>query len=90
MSKYSFERLGADRFEQLAQALLETLKTEKLVLDWRSRQQSRAAVKQWIGIALDKLPKVYVPEIYEKKCDLAYRHVFDCYHGPGQSVYQTA
>ena len=43
-----------------------------------------------IGIALDKLPKVYAPDIYEKKCNLAYRHVFDCYHGPGQSVYQTA
>jgi type I restriction enzyme R subunit len=31
--------------KKVAQELLETLKREKLVLDWRKRQQSRAAVR---------------------------------------------
>jgi type I restriction enzyme R subunit len=31
--------------KKVAKALLETLKQEKLVLDWRRRQQSKAAVK---------------------------------------------
>jgi type I restriction enzyme R subunit len=71
--------------------LLEILKKEKLVLDWRARQQSRAVVRQFIEIELDKLPAVYTPGIFETKCDLAYRHVFDHYVGPGESdVYAEA
>ena len=59
-----------------------------MVLDWRSRQQSRAAVRQWIGVALDKLPKTYTREVYQAKCDLTYRHVYDSYYGPGENVYE--
>ena len=73
--------------KRVAKALLEILKKEKLVLDWRARQQSRAAVRQFIEIELDKLPEVYTPDIFETKCDLAYRHVFDHYVGPSESVY---
>ena len=51
--------------KKVAKGLLEILKAEKLVLDWRSRQQSRAAVRQSIEIELDKLPQVYSPEIFE-------------------------
>lgn len=70
--------------------LLQRLKEEKIVLDWRSRQASRAAVRQFIEIELDKLPETYDPETYETKCDLAYRHVYESYYGPGESVYQAA
>ena len=76
--------------KKVARDLLELLKGEKLVLDWRSRQQSRAAVRQSIEIVLDKLPEVYEEDIYGKKCDLAYRHVFDSYYGAGESVYEAA
>ncbi len=76
--------------KKVARGLLEVLKTEKLVLDWRSRQQARAAVRQFIEIELDKLPEVYTPEIFELKCDRAYRHVYDHYVGPGESVYEMA
>jgi type I restriction enzyme R subunit len=76
--------------KKVARALLETLKREKLVLDWRARQQSRAAVRQAIEITLDNLPEVYTTDIYERKCDLAYHHVYDNYYGQGQSVYQEA
>ena len=76
--------------KRVAKELLEILKGEKLVLDWRGRQQSRAAVRQFIEIELDKLPEAYTPEIFDTKCDLAYRHVFDHYVGPGESVYEWA
>ena len=76
--------------KNVAKELLEILRAEKLVLDWRSRQQSRAAVRLSIETELDKLPAVYSPEIFEAKCDLAYRHVYDHYVGPGESVYETA
>ena len=51
---------------------------------------SRAAVRQFVEIELDKLPEVYTPELFEAKCDLAYRHIYDHYVGPGQSVYEMA
>ena len=76
--------------KNVAKELLEILRAEKLVLDWRSRQQSRAAVRLSIETELDKLPAVYSAEIFEVKCDLAYRHVYDHYVGPGESVYEAA
>jgi hypothetical protein len=56
---------------------------EKLVLDWRKRQRSQQAVRVCIEQVLDTLPPVYVPEIYQRKCDLAYQHVYDAYSGKG-------
>ncbi len=60
----------------VAKELLEILEMETLVLDRRSRQQSRAAVRQSIETELDKLPEAYTPEIFETNCDRAYRHVW--------------
>ena len=76
--------------KKVVRELLEILKGEKLVLDWRSRQQSRAGVRICIMDELNKLPDVYTPEIFEAKCDRTYRHVYDHYVGPGASVYDTA
>ena len=66
---------------------METLKEEMLVLDWRKRQQSRAAVLVSIEDTLDLLPRIYTPDLYQNKCDAIYRHVYDSYFGQGQSVY---
>jgi len=76
--------------KQVAQQLLETLKREKLVLDWRKRQQSRAAVRLAIEETLDQLPESYSAEIYEQKCEQVYQHVYDSYQGQGRSVYNPA
>ena len=73
--------------KNVARDLLETLKTEKLVLDWRKKQQSRAAVRLVIGEILDEFPPCYTTTLYRKKCDLIYQHIYDCYLGQGQSVY---
>ena len=67
--------------KRVANELLETLKQEKLVLDWRKRQQSRAAVKLCIGDMLDKLPKNYTQEIYMEKCEAVYQHIYESYYG---------
>ena len=72
----------------VAHELLETLKKEKLVLDWRKRQQSRAAVLITVQDVLDHLPRAYSTELYEKKCEVVYQHIFEAYAGAGSSVYR--
>src|SRR3954469_3407275 len=67
--------------KKVAKGLLETLKREKLVLDWRKRQTTRASVRYTIETVLDELPRTYTPEIYQKKCDVVYQHFFDSYSG---------
>ena len=76
-----------DKVKEVSRTLLDMLKREKLVLDWRKRQQSRAAVKLTIQKILDDLPERYSPELYEKKCDAVYQHIYDSYFGDGKSVY---
>ena len=76
--------------KSVARELLETLKREKLVLDWRRRQQSRAAVLTTVQDVLDKLPRAYTTEMYNDKCQRVYQHVFDAYADAEKSVYGTA
>jgi type I restriction enzyme R subunit len=76
--------------KKVAKELLEKLKQEKLVIDWRLKQQTRAAVKDTIEETLDRLPNVYTKELYDKKCDLAYKHIYSSYFGPRQSIYQSS
>lgn len=73
--------------KQVAKELLEILKREKLVLDWRKRQQTRAAVKLCIEEYLDKLPESYTTDTYQQKCAQTYQHIYECYLGGGKSVY---
>ena len=71
-----------------AKHLLEVLKKEKFVLDWRKRQQTRADVLLTIQHMLDKeLPRSYTPEIFKEKCSFVYQHVYDSYYGGGRSIY---
>jgi type I restriction enzyme R subunit len=73
--------------KKVAKTLLETLKNEKLVLDWKKRQTTRAAVRYTVETVLDQLPRAFTPELYEQKCEVVYQHVFDCYQGQGMSLY---
>ena len=72
--------------KKVAKDLLGTLKQEKLVLDWKKRQATRAAVRYTIETMLDQLPRTYTPEIYEKKCDVVYQHVFESFAGQGSAT----
>ncbi|OQC53429.1 MAG: Type I restriction enzyme EcoR124II R protein [Deltaproteobacteria bacterium ADurb.Bin022] len=86
MSKADWEKVKAT-----ARQLLATLKAEKLVLDWRKRQQARAEVRVTIEKLLDYgLPKVYTPELFEQKTTAVFQHVYDSYYGYGRSVYTAA
>ncbi|WP_258359445.1 type I restriction endonuclease subunit R [Moorella sulfitireducens] len=77
--------------KKVVRELLATLKREKLVLDWRKRQQTRAAVLITIQDYLDRgLPRVYTPEIFERKCNQVYQHIYDSYFGAGRSIYSKA
>jgi type I restriction enzyme R subunit len=73
--------------KKVARELLERLKSERLVLDWRKKQQARAAVRQLIEEMLDRLPPAYSKGVYEQVCERAYLHVYDSYYGEGKSVY---
>jgi type I restriction enzyme R subunit len=73
--------------KKVARELLERLKGERLVLDWRKKQQARASVRQMIEQMLDRLPPAYTPKVYEQACERAYLHVYDSYFGEGKSVY---
>jgi type I restriction enzyme R subunit len=76
--------------KKVASVLLERLKKEKLVLDWRKRQQSRANVRLTIETQLDELPTPYTKDVFAKKCELVYQHVFDNYQDKQHSVYAVA
>ena len=67
--------------KKVAKDMLDTLKAKALVLDWRKRQQTRAAVRLCIEEWLDKLPSVYTPAVYQAKCEAVYQHVYDAYGG---------
>lgn len=74
--------------KKVARSLLEKLKKEKLVLDWRKQQTTRGMVLSTIREILDDgLPRTYNPELYEQKCGMVYQHFYDAYPGHGKSVY---
>jgi type I restriction enzyme R subunit len=75
--------------KKVARELLATLKREQFSLDWRKRQQGRARVRLTIEEVLDHLPPVYSKELYDRKCDSVYQHVYDSYYGGGRSVYSA-
>ena len=93
LTKPQIEMSKADRekVKATARQLLATLKAEKLVLDWRKRQQARAEVRVTIEKLLDHgLPKVYTPELFEQKTTAVFQHVYDAYYGAGRSAYAAA
>ena len=73
----------------VAHELLDTLKAERLVLDWRKHQQNRAAVQVTIRDILDKLPQAYNDDLYQQKRQVVYQHVYNSYYGAGRSIYTS-
>ena len=79
-----------DKVKAISKQLLETLKEGKLVLDWRKRQQSRAAVKLTVLQILRELRECYTQEMYDQKREAVYQHIYESYHGNGISIYGSA
>lgn len=77
--------------KKVCKELLETLKAEKLVLDWRKKDRARSDVRRTLEIVFDRgLPESYDEGIYNDKCELAFHHIFTSYYGAGESVYSAA
>ena len=65
--------------KEVAKELLETLKSEKLVVDWKKKQSTRAKVINAIENVCDKLPEAYDSNIFKNKCDDLYLYFYDNY-----------
>jgi type I restriction enzyme R subunit len=77
--------------KEVCRNLLNTLKADKLVIDWKKRPNTTADVDVTIKTALDNgLPSKYEKDVYEVKCHAVYQHVYDSYSGEGYSVYESA
>jgi type I restriction enzyme, R subunit len=76
--------------KRVAEELLTILKRDKIVLDWRKQQGTRAAVRVAVEETLDRLPEAFTRQLYAQKCDAVYQHVFDSYWDDGHSVYDRA
>ena len=79
-----------NKVKSISKKLLKKLKQEKLVLDWRKREQSRAGVKIAVKDILDELPECYTEAIYKQKCETVYQHIYESYQGDGNSIYGVA
>ena len=88
LNKTDLNEKEKNHVKKTTKYLLKVLKNEKLVLDWRKKQQTRADVLFTIESILDEcLPRSYTPEIYEEKCNFVYQHIYDSYYGVGESLY---
>jgi len=73
----------ADKVKKVARKMLNRLKQEKLVLDWRKKQQTRADVRLCIEECLDYLPEKFEKTLFQQKCEIVYQYIFDMYPGAG-------
>lgn len=87
MPEMKLSKKETDQVKKISHDLLKTLKKEKLVLDWRKKQATLAAVRLAVEEKLDELPERFTTEIYQRKCDAVYQHIHESYMGSGQSVY---
>jgi type I restriction enzyme R subunit len=76
--------------KRIARELLAVLKAEKLVLDWRQRQQARAAVELAVRDLVYQLPDPYADEFCQQKSVLIYQHIYDNYPSATQNTYALA
>lgn len=86
LSKKEFETVKAT-----AQKLIKVIKKEKLVLDWRKKQSTRAKVKEAIETICDEiLPEIYNKELFQEKCNALYEHFYDYYNNAKDNIYDVA
>jgi len=79
------------KVKEVARELLDILKSELLVLDWKNRQATRAAVQVAIEECLDQnLPPIYDRGLFSRKTAAVWGHVFSAYEGGGKSIYEPA
>jgi type I restriction enzyme R subunit len=72
----------------IARRLLAKLKREKLILDWRLKENAKADVRQTIREEYDELPEVYDRRLWEDKVERTFQFMFERY--PGETMSTTA
>ena len=65
----------------IARRLLSKLKREKLILDWRLKENAKADVRQTIREEYDQLPEVYDRRLWEEKVERTFQFMFERYAG---------
>jgi type I restriction enzyme R subunit len=65
----------------IARTLLAKLKGEKLILDWRLKENAKADVRQTIREEYDTLPEVYDRRLWEDKVERTFQFMFERYPG---------
>lgn len=87
--KESLSDKEKNNIKKVAHEILEKLnKDNKLVLDWRKKQQARADVRVTIrDIVFTELPETYSQNEKQVCFDFVYQHVYDNYYGNKNSVY---
>ncbi|MXW42543.1 MAG: type I restriction endonuclease subunit R [Acidimicrobiia bacterium] len=83
-------RVETIQVKNAAKKLLERV-TDELVLDWKRKQQTRSAVKVAVRDVLDsELPDVYERELFNRKVNAIYEHIYTSYHNDSTSIYDTS
>lgn len=77
--------------KKVAKTLLSKIK-ERLVIHWKRKQESKAALRVSIEEVLDEgLPEdKFGRKVFSEKCEAIYQHVFDTYGQEGESPYNVA
>ena len=71
----------------MARDLLEKLQDQLRIVDWPSKQQTRAAVESTIRFTLDQLPQEPYPEaVWNEKVDVVWAFIFARRQGPANSA----
>ena len=80
--------------KRVAKQMLNTLHAERLVLDWKKKENARSAVKVtildslWGAGAYEGLPQEkFTDKDCDVKAEIIYEHIFDSYMGLNKSVY---
>ena len=86
--KHSLAKEEKIRVKKASKDLLRILIKEKLVIDWRKKQQTRASVLLTIqNIINDNLSAIYKKQFIGLICQKVYQHIYDSYYGSGRSIY---
>ncbi len=78
-----------DEVKAVARRLMEQL-TNRLVLDWRRKAETREAARVLVRDVLDELPPVYDADTWQRKTDAVFNHIVASFYDDGGSVYEAS
>jgi len=77
-----------EQVKAVARKLMDHIQ-DRLVLDWRRKAETREAARATVKDVLDELPDVYDEDLWNRKADAVFDHIFASYHDDGSSVYEV-